>query len=178
VIDGVHCRVLQRREDDRGGLTEVYRATWAPTPPAVQFNVVDSSANVLRGVHLHRDHFDYLMCLRGRALIALFDCRAGSPTFRCGDLVVLEDLGQVLTIPVGVAHGFWLPEPAVMMYGVDREWEPGTDLQCRWDDQAIAPLWSRCGDAHPSDVAGGQMLSEADAHAGGLDEMITIFNGG
>ena len=48
-----------------------------PTPrdPATQWNMVRSRPNVLRGVHAHRQHIDYLTMVSGIMILGLQDLR-------------------------------------------------------------------------------------------------------
>src|SRR5882724_7408189 len=77
---GVSLRSLQTHHDERGSLTELFRASWDIGIDVVQWNYCESEANVLRGVHAHVKHADYLILLRGCASIGLRDLRSGSPT--------------------------------------------------------------------------------------------------
>ena len=86
---GVSLRSLQTHHDERGSLTELFRASWDIGIDAVQWNYCESEANVLRGVHMHVKHADYLILLRGRASIGLRDLRPGSPTEGLTALVTL-----------------------------------------------------------------------------------------
>ncbi|MCH8346086.1 MAG: dTDP-4-dehydrorhamnose 3,5-epimerase family protein, partial [Chloroflexi bacterium] len=68
---GVHLRPLQANEDDRGVFTEVFRKVWDTGVDPVQWNFVTSRAGVLRGVHVHVRHDDYLILVKGRASVGL-----------------------------------------------------------------------------------------------------------
>ena len=77
---GVTLSVLKTHADPRGTLTEIFREDWAAGFSPRQWNVSHSHANVLRGLHLHLRHQDYLVLLQGRMSIALYDARPASPT--------------------------------------------------------------------------------------------------
>src|SRR3972149_836293 len=76
---GVRLLPLEMNRDDRGVFTEVFRRSWDIGVEPVQWNFVTSQAGVLRGVHVHVRHVDYLIVLEGRASIGLRDLRRGSP---------------------------------------------------------------------------------------------------
>src|SRR4051794_21842325 len=116
-IAGIQLENLVSHGDARGSVTEIFRAAWASVN-FVQWNFVRSRAGVLRGVHGHFRHSDYLIVLKGSALIGLRDVRQGSVSFGKTDLVSLKgEALQALTIPPGVAHGFYFPEPSLLIYG-------------------------------------------------------------
>lgn len=141
-LEGVSLLQLASHDDARGSLTEVFRQSWVQSLKPVQWNYVRSAAGVLRGVHAHFRHTDYLVVLEGAALIGLKDLRHGSSTRGCADLVELggREL-RSLVIPPGVAHGFYFPGPAAFVYGVTHYWEHEDELGCRWDDPALGIPW-------------------------------------
>src|SRR6266550_587769 len=61
LLQGVTLRSLQTHHDERGSLTELFRASWETGIDAVQWNHSVSKARVLRGVHVHVKHADYLI---------------------------------------------------------------------------------------------------------------------
>ena len=70
---------LRPYADDRGLFTELCaRSGSGPAP--VQWNAVRPDAGVLRGVHWHRVHADYLTVVGGTLVLGLRDLRAGSPS--------------------------------------------------------------------------------------------------
>ena len=161
---GVSLRALATHRDRRGSLTELFRAEWetgTTTTPA-QWNFVESEARVLRGVHAHFRHSDYLVLLRGRSTIGLHDLREASPTEGLSALVELrgEEL-SALYIPPGVAHGFYMHEPSMHAYAVSEYWDPMDELVCHWADPGLDLRWP---DASP-------LISERDAGLPPLGEL-------
>ncbi len=77
---GVSLHRLQAHPDERGQFTELFRREWELEVDPVQWNIVRSEAGVLRGVHVHPRHDDYLTIVSGRAAIGLRDLRRESPT--------------------------------------------------------------------------------------------------
>jgi dTDP-4-dehydrorhamnose 3,5-epimerase len=158
---------LEPHGDSRGTFTELFRASWETGVAPVQWNAVRSKANVLRGVHAHHRHSDYLTLLSGRAAVGLYDLRDGSPTYGAASLLVLsagEPVG--LVIPPGVAHGFYLYEPSLHVYAVSHEWALDDELGCRWDDPELRIPWPCTA----------PRLSARDAALGSLASLGTAVN--
>jgi dTDP-4-dehydrorhamnose 3,5-epimerase len=160
--DGVELHRLEPHADERGVFTELFRDSWGLPVVPVQWNVVRSEPNVLRGVHAHWRHHDYLTLVAGRATIGLHDLRESSPTEGLGVTVELHgEQPAALSIPTGVAHGFYFHEPAIHVYAVSHEWDPADELGCRWDDPALAIEWP----------CSAPVLSERDERLGSLSEL-------
>jgi dTDP-4-dehydrorhamnose 3,5-epimerase len=160
---GVHLRSLNTNCDQRGSLTEIFRASWKTAVEALQWNYVESEANVLRGVHVHVKHSDFLILLRGRASIGLRDLRRGSPTDGMTAMIEMHgDEHRSLTIPPGVAHGFYFHERSTHVYAVTQYWESSDELGCYWADPALEINWP--------DVA--PLISERDAALPSLRELV------
>src|SRR3990172_1443631 len=135
---GVALLTLTPHVDERGVFTELYRASWELGVVPAQWNAVHSGANVLRGVHAHHRHTDYLTLVAGRATVGLHDLRLGSSTEGLGTTVELDSREPAaLVIPVGVAHGFYFHQPSIHVYAVSHEFDPADELGCRWDDPAL-----------------------------------------
>lgn len=160
---GFRLRSVQMHGDDRGIFAEVYRQEWDTGIAPVQWNFVTSAAGVLRGVHVHPWHDDYLILLQGRACVGLRDLRRCSPT---EGLTALLELGgaklNALTIPHGVAHGFYFYEPSAHIYAVSRYWDAADELGCHWRDPALGIPWP----------AKGALISERDAGAPPLRDLM------
>jgi dTDP-4-dehydrorhamnose 3,5-epimerase len=165
---GVHLRELLPHDDDRGAFTELFRDSWELDVAPVQWNVVRNSPNVLRGVHVHHRHADYLTVIAGRATIGLADLREESPTDGLSAVVELDaDSPAALVIPPGVAHGFYFGGPSLHVYGVSHEWDPGDELGCRWDDPHLRIAWP-C--TRP-------LISPRDAALGSVSELRAALRG-
>ena len=160
---GVGVRGLTTHVDDRGGFTELFRDEWGTGVTPVQWNAVRSAAGVLRGVHCHPLHADALTVAGGRMRLGLSDLRSGSPTHgRACTIELRGDAMALVTIPPGVAHGFYFPEPALHIYAVDRAWDHADELGCRWDDPELGIDW---GDVREP------RLSPRDARLAGVAEL-------
>ena len=160
--EGVELHRLEPHADTRGVFTELYRDSWGLPVAPVQWNVVRSGANVFRGVHAHTRHLDYLTIIAGRATIGLHDLRDGSPTEGLGAAIeFVGDEPAAISIPTGVAHGFYFHEPSLHVYAVSREWDPADEMGCRWDDAALDISWP-CENP---------VLSGRDQELGSLNEL-------
>ena len=139
---GCVVRELTTHSDERGNLTEIFREEWKAGIEPVQWNFVRSKPNVLRGVHVHVIHTDYLVCLEGTLVLALSDIRPESPTHGLATTVVLKGTHlRAALVPPGVAHGFYFPEPSSLCYSVSDYWNTRDEIGCRWDDPALGLDW-------------------------------------
>ena len=139
---GVQLLDLEPHHDERGTFIEVFRQNWSPDAIFLQWNLVHSSPNTLRGVHVHHTHTDYLTAVNGRMTVGLKDLRQQSPTENLAVTVeLLAQKPQVLLIPPGVAHGFWFAEAATHLYAVSHYWDTADELGCRFDDLDLGFGW-------------------------------------
>jgi dTDP-4-dehydrorhamnose 3,5-epimerase len=139
---GVVVHRLESHPDDRGAFLELWREEWGIARPMPQWNAVRSDARVLRGVHVHRRHDDYLTLPVGRAVIGLCDLRPASATSRAAATVALDDTDpHALVIPHGVAHGFLFLAPSLHCYAVSHTFDPTDELGCRYDDPELGISW-------------------------------------
>ena len=137
-------RSLKGHSDDRGLLTEVFRNDWlGESSHPVQWNYVRSEPGTLRGVHVHVRHLDYLIVLRGTMLLGTCDLRESTSGFMRSRMTELRgDALTMVTVPTGVAHGFFFPEPTDLLYAVSHYWDPVDDeLGCSWNDPGLKLDW-------------------------------------
>lgn len=163
MIKNIRITKLLSIKDYRGELTEIFRLSDLPDFKFKQSNFVRSKAGVFRGVHVHKQHTDYLIILEGRATIGMKDLRRDSDTH--GETLSIEVTGEELTsivIPPGVAHGFYFHEPSLHIYQVDEYWNPEDELGCFWADPDLGIKWPE------SDV----ILSERDTNLPPLKELL------
>jgi dTDP-4-dehydrorhamnose 3,5-epimerase len=142
-IEGVWIVPLVPHPDDRGLVAEMFRRSWlSEMGEMLQANLSRSRANVLRGLHFHRQQADYWSVLSGTALVGLYDLRKGSPTEgRKAEVdVAAEDL-RCLYIPPGVAHGFYTPDGILLQYLVDRYYTGEDEFGVAWDDPDVGIAW-------------------------------------
>jgi dTDP-4-dehydrorhamnose 3,5-epimerase len=141
-ILGVSLRPLAPAEDLRGSLCEVHRDGWELAPRPVQWDLITTKPRVLRGVHVHRLRYDYMIAIQGTAIIGLTDIRRRSPSFRRGMTIeVAGDRPRVVIVPPGVAHGIYTPGPMLYLYGLTNYYDGQDQLGCRFDDPALGIAW-------------------------------------
>ena len=160
---GVSLRPLHEQTDGPVRMTQIYRREWPIEVVPVQWNLVNTAANTLRGVHVHRVHWDYLFVVSGEMLIGLHDMRPGSPTYRMSAQRRLQGESPCsIAVPPGVAHGFYFASTATYFYAVSSYWNPSDELGCRWDDPELGLSWPA---AEP-------VLSPRDASAAGYADLV------
>lgn len=163
---GVSIRPLEPHADTRGKLVELYRVEWNTGCEAIQWNAVKSDANVLRGVHVHVRHTDYLTVLSGKMILGLHDLRPESRTTGMSCMLSLsEGEPRAVTIPPGVCHGFFFPVPSIFIYAVSEYWDSRDELGCRFDSSELALEWPTIA----------PVLSERDQSAGTFVQMQKAF---
>jgi dTDP-4-dehydrorhamnose 3,5-epimerase len=138
------CQILDLSmyEDHRGCFTELLRRSWIPQFDPTQINFVRSKPNVLRGVHVHRYHSDFLVFVAGTAILALKDLRQRSNSFMQGGLFTFAaDKLQGIFIPPGVAHAFYFPDGGAHMYAVDRYFDGSDEFGCMFNDPELDLAW-------------------------------------
>jgi dTDP-4-dehydrorhamnose 3,5-epimerase len=161
--DGVELRELTAHADDRGVFTELYREEWGSAAEPIQWNSVRSNAGVLRGVHVHLVHDDYLTVVSGRLILGLCDLRPASGTYREALALELDaSAPRAVAIPHGVAHGFYFEEDSIHVYAVSHYWNLDDELGCRWDDPGLQIPWT-----HKE-----AQISQRDADLGSLDQLV------
>jgi dTDP-4-dehydrorhamnose 3,5-epimerase len=162
-IAGVERIHLESHADAGGVSTQVFHREWQLGIHPVQWNAVQSEANVLRGVHVHVVHEDYFVLLKGQTLLGLRDLRPGSPTE--GNTAVLElkaDQLEAVCLPPGVAHGFYFTRRSLHLYSVSHYWNLADELGCHWADPELRLDWP----------VRQPLLSQRDASAGSLRELV------
>jgi dTDP-4-dehydrorhamnose 3,5-epimerase-like enzyme len=104
--------------DARGSLTEAFRTSDARELRGfhvAQVNISVNDARVIRGMHMHRHQFDYWYVADGFMQVCVskgaeHDSRILSP-------------GHGVIIPPTTYHGFLTFTPAILVYGVSREFD-------------------------------------------------------
>ena len=163
---GVRILPLKAHPDERGVLTEIFREEWAVGCHPVQWNVMHSAAGVLRGVHVHREHHDYLVVISGVLVLGLHDIRPDSRSAGRSRLLTLDAVApRAVTIPPGVCHGFYFPVPSTLVYAVSSYWDSRDELGCRFDCAELGLTW-------PNDAP---LLSARDRGAGSYRQMCAAF---
>jgi dTDP-4-dehydrorhamnose 3,5-epimerase len=140
VIDGIQMFPLRRREDERGWLTELMRAS-VLADQVRQSNLVFSRQGVIRGLHYHeRGQSDLFACLSGMVRVVVLDRDSGETfTVDIGD-----DNPVTVFIPGRLAHGYEALTDCLFLYHVTQEYDPDDpdEHEISWDDPRVRHLWS------------------------------------
>jgi dTDP-4-dehydrorhamnose 3,5-epimerase len=147
-IAGAWTRRFAFNADERGSFGELWRASWLDELPdrsegeMRQANLSRSRPGVLRGLHMHLRQADLWLVVEGNPLVALVDVR---PLLEergpAQPLTVEASPGDAFYLPIGVAHGFYAPDPLTLIYLVTNEYDGSDELGFAWDDPAGGITW-------------------------------------
>ena len=143
--------------DPRGAFFESFSAhtmenLGLPHLDWVQDNQSISKAGTLRGLHFQRPPHAQAKLVRvaqGRALDVVVDIRRDSPTYgQHAQVLLTAELGNVVFVPVGFAHGFVaLEDNTIFLYKCSDYYAPAAEGGLRWDDPALGIAWGFSGEA-------------------------------
>lgn len=139
---GMLVEALVPNMDLRGSLTEIHRDEWISRPRTIQWDSIQSNANVLRGLHAHADRYEIYILVRGRAFIGVRDVRRRSPTE--GMVMELEVQGsqpRAVHIPKRLLHGMYFMEDSTLLVGFSEYYRPSDELGCHWQDSDSGISW-------------------------------------
>jgi dTDP-4-dehydrorhamnose 3,5-epimerase len=107
MIKDVKIKKLARYEDERGWLTEIYRADELDLQPAMSY-VSLTRPGVSRGPHEHEKQADIFVFIGpGEFDLHLWDRRTDSETNGQHEVLrVGENAPTLVTVPPGVVHGY------------------------------------------------------------------------
>jgi len=119
-----------------------------------------SNERTLRGMHFQippHAHDKLVVCLAGEVLDVVVDLRKGSPAYGKAESFVLGDEKfNMLLVPKGVAHGFYVPRgQATMLYNVSSVYHEKSDMGIKWNSfdftwPDLSPLISSRDELHPN----------------------------
>lgn len=139
---GVALWPLQAHRDERGLVAEFFHADWQRQFSPAQWTMTVSEPDVMRGVHVHLRHTDWLVVFDGTATVGLSDLRPGSPAQGRGLCVELRgDAPAVLRIPPGVAHGLLFRCRTIYALGLSHPYDLADELGCDWRDPGLGIDW-------------------------------------
>ena len=126
-------RPLTAHLDERGRLTEIFRAT-DDAHGFGQAYITTCAAGVVKAWHRHREQWDRWYCVAGAAKVGIWDNDK-----RQGQTIILAaDHPQLLIIPAGLFHGF-TPchghREAVILNLPSRQYDPASP-----DEERVGPL--------------------------------------
>jgi dTDP-4-dehydrorhamnose 3,5-epimerase len=145
---GVAVRRLVRHHDPRGYFGEVIRASQlehlAPGFSLRQVSLSETAPGVRKAFHWHRLQSDLFCPVSGAFRIVLVDGRPDSATHAHGWSLRFDPAHPwLLRIPPGVAHGYVVEgdAPGLMLYLMDREYDPHDEGRIDADDATLAFPW-------------------------------------
>lgn len=107
MINGVIIKKLNKNEDARGWLTEIYRQDEIDFEPAMGY-ISATKPGVIRGPHEHKFQSDcFIFVGPGAFMVHLWDRRSDSPTN--GTYLKIEAGAKqptLIIVPPGVVHGY------------------------------------------------------------------------
>lgn len=131
-------RALTTHADERGRLTEIFRAT-DDAHGFGQIYVTSCAAGVVKAWHRHRLQWDRWYCVAGAAKVGIHD---GT---RSETVILAADMPQLLTIPAGLYHGFtpcWGHREAVIMNIPSRAYDHAAPDEERLPPDALPFAWN------------------------------------
>jgi len=147
MIEGVKVKELNRFEDERGWLTEIWRAD-EDGFGAVMSYVSQTKPDVARGPHEHVNQADYFVFMGpGRFRLYLWDNRDKSPTKgETMEIEAGEGDAKAVYVPPGVVHGYkcvsrgpgWCINLPDKLYRGEGKKEEVDEI--RWEDKPDSPF--------------------------------------
>ena len=102
-----------------------------------------SKKGVLRVMHFQtppREHNKLVYCTSGIILDVVLDLRIGSPSYlKHFSLNLSEEMGNILYLPAGLAHGFYSLTEATVSYNVSTVYAAEFDSGILWN--SIGMIW-------------------------------------
>ncbi len=107
MIKGVKVKILKTIPDSRGRLMEILRCDDEIFDAFGQVYMTTAYPGIIKAWHYHKLQSDNFTCVFGKILLALYDARPYSPTFRqIDDFIISPDMPKLIYIPPEVYHGF------------------------------------------------------------------------
>ena len=166
-IDGARLINFHATVDARGSLDTFYNAAWTDAGVAAQWNLVRSTAGVLRGVHAHSRYDEYYVPVSGRMFFGLKDARRASRSFGAVEAIWARHEERIgIVVPAGVAHGVFFETDGILVYGLSAPWTGENEFGCAWSDESLGIRWPTID----------PILSPRDGEASGYAAMVDALN--
>ena len=148
-LPGVIECIPTKFQDDRGHFYESYNQTRFAangiTENFVQDNYSYSTAGVIRGLHFQKEPHGQgklVRCMTGKVMDVVVDLRKSSPTFgQYGTYILDAEVGNMLYVPVGFAHGFVALTDTIFVYKCTNFWNKDAESGLRWNDPTLNIQW-------------------------------------
>ena len=107
MIEGVKVKILKVIPDNRGRLMEILRCDDEVFEQFGQVYMTTAYPGIIKAWHYHKLQMDNITCVLGRILLALYDARKDSSTFKeLNDFIISPTEPKLIHIPKEVYHGF------------------------------------------------------------------------
>jgi len=107
MIEGVRVKILKIIPDNRGRLMEILRCDDECFQHFGQVYMTTAYPGIIKAWHYHKLQADNFTCVFGKILLALYDARRGSSTYReINDFIISPEEPKLIHIPKEVYHGF------------------------------------------------------------------------
>jgi dTDP-4-dehydrorhamnose 3,5-epimerase len=148
-LPGVIECIPTKFHDDRGHFYESYNQTRFAangiTENFVQDNYSYSTAGVIRGLHFQKEPHGQgklVRCMTGKVMDVVVDLRKSSATFgQHGTYILNAEVGNMLYVPVGFAHGFVALTDTIFVYKCTDFWNKEAESGLRWNDPNLNINW-------------------------------------
>lgn len=148
-LPGIIECIPTKFHDDRGHFYESYNQTRFAangiTENFVQDNYSYSTAGVIRGLHFQKEPHGQgklVRCMTGKVMDVVVDLRKSSPTFgQHGTYILDAEVGNMLYVPVGFAHGFVALTDTIFVYKCTDFWNKEAESGLRWNDPTLNIQW-------------------------------------
>jgi dTDP-4-dehydrorhamnose 3,5-epimerase len=148
-LPGIIECIPTKFHDDRGHFYESYNQTRFAangiTENFVQDNYSYSTAGVIRGLHFQKEPHGQgklVRCMTGKVMDVVVDLRKSSPTFgQHGTYILDAEIGNMLYVPIGFAHGFVALTDAIFVYKCTDFWNKEAESGLRWNDPTLNIAW-------------------------------------
>ena len=147
MIQGIKFKKLEIHQDQRGYFMELLRDDDKLLGRFGQASISVTNPGIIKAFHWHKKQDDVFYVISGRALIALYDLRKDSKTFK--EKMAFEmndDDRKLLFIPRKVAHGYKVlgKNPLIMLYFMSSSYNKGKPDEQRidFDDKEIGFDWN------------------------------------
>ncbi len=151
IIEGVYIITPKKIHDNRGYYERYFCSCEFKevgfNNTVRQINHSQTTAKgVIRGFHYQNKPYEeskLVRCIKGRIFDVALDVRKDSPTFlQYVSCELTDDNSKYMLIPKGVAHAFQtLTDISEILYLVDREYQPSTDVAINPLDPKIKIDW-------------------------------------
>jgi dTDP-4-dehydrorhamnose 3,5-epimerase len=146
MIKGVKIKKLEKIFDQRGWLTEIFRADQDGLMPAMSY-VSQTLPGVVRGPHEHVKQSDFFIFLIGEFELYLWDNRLGAKNYRQKETIKIggANPGSVI-VPPGVVHAYKCvsAEPGLIINLPDQLYKGKNKAEevdeIRWEARADSPF--------------------------------------